>query len=107
MGPAAGKALGAHVEALFISQPPPSVTRGGVSVSELGYGVRTAALAPISWYAEERDRTVRDARERFARACAAVGIQLLSVNDVHGGALAASWLEGEGPHVETDAQHEG
>jgi hypothetical protein len=70
MALSATKALGAHVEALFISQPPPTVTRGGVSVSELGYGARTAAVAPISWYAEERDRTVRDARERFARACA-------------------------------------
>src|SRR6266511_5020860 len=77
MALSATKALGAHVEALFISQPPP-VTRGGVSVSE--YGGRTAAVAP-NWYAEERDRTVRDARERFARACAAVGIPLLSAND--------------------------
>src|SRR5256886_16701948 len=67
MALSATKALGAHVEALFISQPPP-VARGGVSVSE--YGGRTAAVAP-NWYAEERDRTVRDARERFARACAA------------------------------------
>ncbi len=104
MALSAAKALGAHVEALFISQPPPSVTRGGVSVSELGYGVRTAALAPISWYAEERDRTVRDARERFARACAAVGIPLLSANDEPGAPLAASWREAEGPHVETAVQ---
>jgi hypothetical protein len=32
MALSAAKALGAHVEALFISQPPPPVTRGGVSV---------------------------------------------------------------------------
>ncbi len=96
----ATKALGAHVEALFISQPPP-VTRGGVSVSE--YGGRTAAVAP-NWYAEERDRTVRDARERFARACAAVGIPLLSANDEPGAPLAASWREVEGPYVETAVQ---
>jgi hypothetical protein len=42
MALSAAKALGAHVQALFISQPPP-VTRGGVSVSELG---RTATVAP-------------------------------------------------------------
>jgi hypothetical protein len=35
MALSAAKALGAHVQALFISQPPP-VTRGGVSVGELG-----------------------------------------------------------------------
>src|SRR6266545_6632938 len=101
MALSATKALGAHVEALFISQPPPSVTRGGVSVSE--YGGRTAAVAP-NWYAEERDRTVRDARERFARACAAVGIPLLSANDEPDAPLAASWREVEGPYVETAVQ---
>ena len=100
----AAKALGAHVEALFISQPPPPVTRGGVSVSEMGYGLRTAAVAPISWYAEQRDRTVQDARERFARACAAVGIPLLSANDEPVAPLAASWREVEGPYVETAVQ---
>src|SRR6266542_6790428 len=34
MALSATKALGAHVEALFISQPPP-VTRGGVSVQRI------------------------------------------------------------------------
>src|SRR6266478_267260 len=58
----AAKALGAHVQALFITQPPP-VTRGGVSVSELG---RTATVASVNWLAEERERTARDAREVFA-----------------------------------------
>src|SRR5438128_9141654 len=64
MALSAAKALGAHVEALFISQPPPV----------------TAAVAP-NRYAEERDRIARDARERLVRACAAVGIPLLSAND--------------------------
>jgi nucleotide-binding universal stress UspA family protein len=104
MALSAAKALGAHVEALFISQPPPPVTRGGVSVSEMGYGLRKAAVAPINWYAEQRDRTVQDARERFARACAAVGIPLLSANDEPVAPLAASWREVEGPYVETAVQ---
>src|SRR2546430_7269865 len=56
MALSAAKALGAHVEALFISQPP-SVTRGGVSGSELG---RTATVASVNGLAEERERTVRD-----------------------------------------------
>ena len=63
MALSAAKTLGAHVEALFISQPPP-VTRGGVSVSELG---RTATVASVNWHAEERERTARDAREVFAQ----------------------------------------
>ena len=100
----AAKALGAYIEALFISQPPPPVTRGGVSVSEMGYGLRTAAVAPINWYAEQRDKTVQDARERFARACAAVGIPLLSANDEPVTPPAASWREVEGPYVETAVQ---
>src|SRR5256886_16256192 len=56
MALSAAKALGAHVQALFISQPPP-VTRGGVTGSELG---RTATVASVNGLAEERERTVRD-----------------------------------------------
>ena len=100
MALSAAKALGAHVEALFISQPPPA-TRGGVSVSEMGYGARTATVAPIRWYAEERDKAAREAREHFASACAAVAIPILSTNDEPGSPLAASWREVEGPYVET------
>jgi len=94
MALSAAKALGAHVQALFISQPPP-VTRGGVTVSELG---RTASVA------EERERTARDAREVFAQACAKVGIPMLSANDEPGSPLAASWREAEGSYVEIAVQ---
>jgi nucleotide-binding universal stress UspA family protein len=97
MALSAAKALGAHVQALFISQPP-SVTRGGVSVSELG---RTATVASL---AEERERTARDAREVFAQACAKVGIPMLSANDEPGSPLAASWREAEGSYVEIAVQ---
>src|SRR2546421_3372520 len=96
----AAKALGAHVQALFISQPPP-VTRGGVSVSELG---RSAIVASVNWHAEERERTARDAREVFAQACAAVGIPMLSADDEPGSPLAASWREAEGSYVEIAVQ---
>jgi len=48
----AAKALGAHVQALFISQPPPDtrsdVTRGGLNVTETG---RTVTAASVNWYA--------------------------------------------------------
>jgi nucleotide-binding universal stress UspA family protein len=86
MALSAAKALGAHVQALFISQLPP-VTRGGVSVSELG-----------------RTSTVANAREVFAQACAKVGIPMLSANDEPGSPLAASWREAEGSYVEIAVQ---
>jgi len=95
----AAKALGAHVQALFISEPPP-VTRGGLTVTEMG---RTATV-PVNWHAEERERTTRDAREVFAQACAAVGIPMLSADDEPGSPLAASWREAEGSYVEIAVQ---
>lgn len=95
----AAKALGAHVQALFISEPPP-VTRGGLTVTEMG---RTATV-PVNWHAEERERTARDAREVFAQACAVVGIPMLSANDEPGSPLAASWREAEGSYVEIAVQ---
>src|SRR6202521_2741204 len=100
MALSAAKALGAHIEALFISPPRPAI-RGGVSVGEIAsYGRATAAVAPLNLYAEERDKIARDARERFARACAAVSIPMLSANDEPGTPLAASWREAEGSYVE-------
>ena len=95
----AAKALGAHVQALFISEPPP-VTRGGLTVTEMG---RTVTV-PVDRHAEERERTARDAREVFAQACALVGIPILSANDEPGSSLAASWREAEGSYVEIAVQ---
>jgi nucleotide-binding universal stress UspA family protein len=101
----AAKALGAHVQALFISQPPPvtrsGVTRGGLSGTEMG---RTVTAASTNWYAEERERNTRDAREVFVQACAVVGIRMLSANDEPGSPLAASWREAEGSYVEIAVQ---
>lgn len=96
----AAKALEAHVQALFISEPPPPVTRGGLTVTEVA---RTAAV-PVNWHAEERERTARDAREVFAQACAVVGIPMLSASDEPGSPLAASWREAEGSYVEIAMQ---
>jgi nucleotide-binding universal stress UspA family protein len=95
----AAKALGAHVQALFISEPPP-VTRGGLTVAEMGQ----TATVPVNWHAEEQERTTRDAREVFARACRVVGIPMLSANDEPGSPLAASWREAEGSYVEIAVQ---
>jgi nucleotide-binding universal stress UspA family protein len=101
----AAKALGAHVQALFISQPPPvtrsGVTRGGLTATEMG---RMVTAASVNWYAEERERTARDARQVFVQACAVVGIPMLSANDEPGSPLAASWREAEGSYVEIAVQ---
>jgi nucleotide-binding universal stress UspA family protein len=101
----AAKAVGAHVQALFISQPPPDtrsgVTRGGLGVTEMG---RTVTAASVNWYAEERERNTRDAREVFAQACAVVGIPMLSANDEPDSPLAASWREAEGSYVKIAVQ---
>ncbi|CAN7402927.1 universal stress protein [Bradyrhizobium sp. LjRoot220] len=94
------KALGAHVQALFISEPPP-VARGGLTATEMG---RTATVALENRYAEERERTAQEAREVFAQACAVVGIPMLSANDEPGSPLAASWREAEGSYVEIAVQ---
>src|SRR5215207_1788880 len=96
----AAKALGAHIQALFISEPPP-VTRGGLTATEMG---RTATVALANRHAEERERTAREAREVFAQACAVVGIPMLSASDEPGSPLAASWREAEGSYVEIAAQ---
>ncbi len=95
----AAKALGAHVQALFISEPPP-VTHD-ITVTEMG---RRTATVPVNWHAEEQERTARDAREVFARACAVVGIRMLSANDEPGSPLAASWREAEGSYVQIAVQ---
>jgi nucleotide-binding universal stress UspA family protein len=97
----AAKALEAHVEALYISQPPPA-PRVRMAAGEFAYGARTAtAAAPqVDWYAEERERLAREARERFAQACAASSIPLLAANEEPGMLPAASWHEAEGSYVD-------
>jgi nucleotide-binding universal stress UspA family protein len=95
----AAKALEAHVEALYIAQPPPA-PRVRVTGGELAYGARSAAAPQLDWYPEERERLGREARDRFAQACAAKGIPLLAANDEPGVLPAASWRETEGPYVD-------
>ena len=94
----AAKLLGAHVEALFIS--PPAPTRNAMTASAVGYtGRMAAAVAPVNLWAEERDKIAQDARDRFAAACAAIGIPILSPTDEPGSPLAASWHEVEGEYT--------
>jgi nucleotide-binding universal stress UspA family protein len=106
MGMSAAKALGAHVEALFIREPPPAI-RGGVSASAMryaGYGSEAVAMSPAHAHAEEQDKQAREAREQFAQTCAAHGIPMLGPSDDPGSPLAASWREAEGSYVEIVTQ---
>lgn len=98
------KAMGAHVEALFISAPAP--VTGGASASHVSYGYmsRAATVAPLDLHAEHRERQAREAREHFTQACLAAGIPLLSPNDPSHQLPAASWHEVEGAYVEVAVQ---
>lgn len=93
----AAKALGAHVEALFISEPPTAPAR--MSASEIGYAGRTAAALQVNRYAEEREKLAEEARERFTRACAANSIPVVAAGEQPSVLPAASWRETEGSHV--------
>lgn len=98
----AAKALGAHVEGLFISEPPPTTPRG-VNASVMRYG-GMAAVAPVNRFAEEQERSAREAHERFAAACVAAGIPTLPANDAPHTLPAASWREIEGSYVDVAMQ---
>jgi nucleotide-binding universal stress UspA family protein len=96
----AAKALGAHVEALFIREPPPT-TRSGVNPSVMRYGGGAmTAMATVNHFAEEQERYAREAREQFIHACAAYGVPTLSANDQPRALPAASWREIEGSYVD-------
>ncbi len=96
MAMSAAKALAAHVEVMFISEPPP-VTRA-VAPSEMSYGGAMVAAAQTK-YAEEQERRAQQARERFAHACAENGIRILGASEELFTLPAASWREKEGSYV--------
>jgi nucleotide-binding universal stress UspA family protein len=95
IGVSAAKALGAHIEALFISKPPPAP--GRVTATQMAAYARAAGVAPQNSYAEERDKSAQEAYERFAQACSTAGIPMSDEGDTP---LAASWRQAEGLYVE-------
>ena len=96
MAMSAAKALAAHVEVMFISEPLP-VTRA-VAPSEMSYGGAMVAAAQTK-YAEEQERRAQQARERFAHACAENSIRILGASEEMVTLPAASWREKEGSYV--------
>jgi nucleotide-binding universal stress UspA family protein len=98
MAVSAAKALAAHVEVMFISEPPP-VTRTSVGASEMSYGRSTVIAAQINRYAEEQEHRAQQVRDRFMQVCAANGIRILSPTEEPGSLPAASWRETQGTYV--------
>jgi nucleotide-binding universal stress UspA family protein len=92
MALSAAKALSAHVEALFISEPLPPVRT--VRSSE-AYMEASAVARPRAWIAEEQENRVREAREGFVRACNARGIPLITKAEEPASLPAASWRQAE------------
>jgi nucleotide-binding universal stress UspA family protein len=98
MAMAAAKALAAHVEVMFVSEPAP-IMRTNINASEMSYGRATVLAAQVNWYAEEREKRAQQARERFMHACSTNGIRILGASEEPSSLPAASWREIEGSYV--------
>jgi nucleotide-binding universal stress UspA family protein len=97
------KAMGAHIEALFIRPPAPS-PRSGLTDSDVYPYRGSLALLSRDPFVEERERLVQEAREQFARLCAANAIPLLEANQEPGALPSASWRESKGLYTRVTAQ---
>jgi nucleotide-binding universal stress UspA family protein len=96
MALSAAKTLQAHVEALFITEPPSPAAVRARGIGDMVYG---PTAEEVNRFAEERERLVQDARERFGRACASNGVPLRRVSEEIDALPAASWHEAEGTYV--------
>jgi nucleotide-binding universal stress UspA family protein len=97
MAVSAAKALEAHVEAMFVSEPSPAPR--SIAASDLTYGRATVLAAQINRYAEEQEKRAQQARERFMQACNANSIRVLGADEETGSLPAASWRETMGTYV--------
>jgi hypothetical protein len=70
-------------------------------IGDMAYGP-TAMTEQVNRFAEERERRVQDARERFGRVCANNGVPLRHVSEE---LPAASWHEAEGTYVNVAGPH--
>lgn len=95
---AVARALDAHVEALFISEPLP-VNRAGVSSSDYRFAGGAATAAQINPYAEMRQRYAQEARTMFMRACTLRAIPVVATDEEAEAGPAATWREVEGSYV--------
>src|SRR5215813_4097563 len=93
MALSAAKALAAHVEALFITQPPPPRV-GDIPFRRNG----SAAASSVNWWAEVQDRLARAAQDRFVEACTARDIPIASSSEGMLALPSASWQAVEGSY---------
>ncbi len=95
----AAKAVGAHVEALFIDQP----ALRAVSASRIAYAGRAGGAAP-NLYAELNGKAAEETRAHFEQACSMAGIPLLPPDRESAVLPSATWRELEGPYVDVAVQ---
>ncbi len=95
----AAKAVGAHLEALFIDQP----ALRAANASRMAYAARAAGTAP-DWYAEVNGKAAEETRARFEQACSIAGIPLLPPDSESDVLPSATWRELEGPYVNVAVQ---
>ena len=87
------KALGAHIEALLITQPSPPRS------SSISYGRNSLPAEAVNIAADEQEQRGRVARERFAAACMTHGVPLLAADEVPSVFPSACWHEVEGSYL--------
>lgn len=89
MALSAADVLKAHVEALFISQPPPPQRTGGESV---------VFQEPLASWREESEKRAEEARQGFIQACAARKVRLLDVGQLPEDPPTGFWRQAEGTY---------
>ena len=99
MALSAAKALAAHVEALFITQPPPPRV-GDIPFRRNG----SAAASSVNWWAEDQDRLAQVTQDRFVEACTARAIPITLASEGMLALPAASWQAVEGSYMAVAAQ---
>jgi nucleotide-binding universal stress UspA family protein len=107
MALAAANTLQAHIEALFIDQPPPmpaGVSSGAAyeyAMAGAGTPMRGTIGDVITQQAEERDRLAQRAQDHFVAACAASGVPYSEAQAEFGAPPTAVWRRVEGPYEKT------
>lgn len=93
----------AHLEALFIREPPPTPSTSADLPA--AYAGRMAARAPQTWQADEMEKRARQARESFRRSCIASEVRFTDGEDAPDTPPSASWRDTDGPYSRIATTH--